>query len=507
MSSKEPVIEPGVSLTGWRAAAPERLGRPQRAVADDAARGPVAAELSTARPRPTLRDAVFRRLLVAADLLAVLGALLLVGAVGPQPFSTSSLTLLPVAVLLAKVAGRYDHDEVVLRKSTLDETPALLGLAAAIAVGWSLLTTAEGMYHNHGVGGLWAATAIFLIVCRICARALARRLAPYERVLIVGTLPARTRLAERLSSDPVARTEVVGFLPLETEQDLRLDSAGAAPPEGRSIDDLEQLVRELGVDRIFVIGAGGGADLAFEALAKTSASGLKVSILSEELEVIGSAAEFDEVGGLALLSFRRPGLGRSSWAIKRGFDVLGSAACLLVLSPLLALIALSIKLGSPGPVFFRQRRVGRDGRSFEMIKFRSMVDGAEAQRQALEALNETDGVFKMSIDPRVTRVGRLLRRASLDELPQLLNVLRGEMSLVGPRPLVRDEDRLVEGRHRHRLQLAPGMTGPWQVLGPKRPPLSEMVKIDFLYAANWSLWNDIKILVRTVLHVVGLRGV
>ena len=115
-------------------------------------------------------------------------------------------------------------------------------------------------------------------------------------------------------------------------------------------------------------------------------------------------------------------------------------------------------------------------------------------------------MFKLSDDPRVTRVGRFLRRTSIDELPQLLNVLRGDMSLVGPRPLVVDEDRLVSGRHRDRLQFAPGMTGPWQVLGPKRPPLAEMVKTDYLYAANWSLWTDIKILVRTFSHVLALRG-
>ena len=179
---------------------------------------------------------------------------------------------------------------------------------------------------------------------------------------------------------------------------------------------------------------------------------------------------------------------------------------LALLAPFGALVALSIKLNSPGPVFLRQRRVGRGGQPFEMIKFRSMVDGAEAQRQALEALNETDGIFKLTADPRVTRVGRLLRRTSIDELPQLSNVLRGEMSLVGPRPLIVDEDRLIESRHRDRLQIPPGMTGPWRVLGPSRPPVSEMVKTDYLYATNWSLWTAIKITIRTIEHVTGQRG-
>ena len=179
----------------------------------------------------------------------------------------------------------------------------------------------------------------------------------------------------------------------------------------------------------------------------------------------------------------------------------------MLLAPFWALVALAIKLDSSGPVLFRQARVGQDGRSFRMVKFRSMVDGAEGERQALEPRNESDGLFKLSDDPRVTRVGRRLRALSLDELPQLINVLRGEMSLVGPRPLVLDEDALVEGWHRDRLQLPPGMTGPWQVLGPRRPPLQEMVKVDYLYAATWSLWNDIKILLRTFGHVLARRGV
>jgi lipopolysaccharide/colanic/teichoic acid biosynthesis glycosyltransferase len=187
-------------------------------------------------------------------------------------------------------------------------------------------------------------------------------------------------------------------------------------------------------------------------------------------------------------------------------DIAGAAVGLLVLAPLFALAAVAIRLDSDGPVFFRQLRIGRDGKPFEMLKFRSMVDGADRQREALAHLNETDGVFKVRDDPRITRVGRLLRRASVDELPQLINVLRGDMSLVGPRPLVVDEDLLIEGHHRERLSLAPGMTGPWQVLGPVRPPLTEMVKTDYLYAMNWSLWADLKILLRTLGHVVSARG-
>jgi lipopolysaccharide/colanic/teichoic acid biosynthesis glycosyltransferase len=157
-------------------------------------------------------------------------------------------------------------------------------------------------------------------------------------------------------------------------------------------------------------------------------------------------------------------------------------------------------------VFFRQTRVGRDGRHFRIVKFRTMVADAEARKPALVALNEADGLFKIAEDPRITRVGRYLRRTSLDELPQLLNVLRGEMSIVGPRPLILTEDARITGTDRRRLNLTPGMTGPWQVLGAARVPLGEMVKLDYLYVAGWTLWQDVKLVLRTVPHMAARRG-
>lgn len=193
--------------------------------------------------------------------------------------------------------------------------------------------------------------------------------------------------------------------------------------------------------------------------------------------------------------------------LKRLLDLCSAVLGLLALVPVILAIALAIKLDDGGPVFFRQARVGRHGRRFEMLKFRTMVREAEALKSALRERNEAKGgLFKIAEDPRVTRVGGFLRRSALDELPQLLNIVKGEMSLVGPRPLVIDEDELVAGRHRRRLALMPGMTGPWQILGAARVPLGEMVAIDYLYVANWSLWEDVKILLRTVPHVVGRRG-
>ena len=197
----------------------------------------------------------------------------------------------------------------------------------------------------------------------------------------------------------------------------------------------------------------------------------------------------------------RFGFSRSSRALKRIFDVAVGSIVLLLFSPLFLVISLAILLDSKGSILFGQVRVGRDGHHFRILKFRSMVADADARKEELRSVNEAgEGLFKISHDPRVTRVGAFLRHTSLDELPQLFNVLRGEMSLVGPRPLVVDEDAQVIGLDRSRLHLTPGMTGPWQVLG-SRVPMQEMVAIDYLYVANWSLWLDLQLLLRTVRHV------
>jgi exopolysaccharide biosynthesis polyprenyl glycosylphosphotransferase len=229
-------------------------------------------------------------------------------------------------------------------------------------------------------------------------------------------------------------------------------------------------------------------------------------VLPRMLEVVGSSVEFDHLDGLTMLGVRRFGLSRSSHVLKRGFDLIGASLILAAGAPVMLAIAAAIRLDSRGPVFFRQTRVGKDGKRFEMLKFRSMVVDADARKESLRHLNETVGLFKIENDPRITRVGRFLRRTSLDELPQLFNVWRGEMSLVGPRPLVVDEDAQVHGFDRSRLHLTPGMTGHWQILGSARIPMDEMVGIDYLYVANWSLWTDVKILIRTIPYVFASRG-
>jgi len=271
------------------------------------------------------------------------------------------------------------------------------------------------------------------------------------------------------------------------------------------------LLREMAerdrIHRVIIDTDAAGPDGTLETVRLANASGLQVSLVPSMLGAVGSAVAFDDIGGLVLMGVPRFGLNRSSLILKRAFDVAGASAILVLVAPLMALIAIAIKLDSRGPVLFRQTRMGRNDRPFRMLKFRSMIDGADALKDGLRERNEAlDGLFKIDTDPRVTRIGRWLRRRGLDELPQFFNVLGGSMSIVGPRPLVIDEDRRVTGFDRRRLHLTPGITGRWQTLGAARVPFPEMVKIDYLYIANWSPWVDLRIIIDTIVYLARGRG-
>ena len=216
----------------------------------------------------------------------------------------------------------------------------------------------------------------------------------------------------------------------------------------------------------------------------------------------------DHLDAIPVTAIQQIELTRSSMVIKRAVDLTGALVGILAMSPFMLAMAIAVKLNTRGPVFFRQQRVGRHGVHFEILKIRTMVHDAESLKDSLAEHNQArDGLFKIGDDPRVTRVGKYLRKTSLDELPQLFNVLRGDMSLVGPRPLILEEDSLMLGWRRRRLDLLPGMTGPWQMLGPTRASLSEMAVLDYHYVAGWSLWTDLKILVKTMTHVLSRRGI
>jgi exopolysaccharide biosynthesis polyprenyl glycosylphosphotransferase len=273
------------------------------------------------------------------------------------------------------------------------------------------------------------------------------------------------------------------------------------------VAEIRELAQTLDVQRAIVAPRSADAGEVLDLVRTLKAVGVRVSILPRLLEVVGSTVEFDDLHGVTVMGVKRFELTRASATVKRSFDLVWTSVGLLAVAPLMIVAAVAIKLDSPGPVFFRQQRVGRYGRRFQILKFRTMVADAEALKDSLRDRNEAQGgMFKIADDPRVTRVGRVLRKTALDELPQLLNILKGEMSLVGPRPLVLEEDMRVQGWHRRRLELTPGMTGPWQILGPTRVPLREMVALDYLYVANWSLWTDMKILLRTVSYVVRCKG-
>ena len=457
------------------------------------------------------RDAIYRRGLIVADLAAaaLAGYFAVVGVAGAT-LNASMVLALPLVVLLGKLLGLYDRDELVFHKSTLDEAPHLFQLAGLYTLlAWLLSSVLiEGDFTRSAGAALWLAAFLLTASFRLTAREMALRIAPAERCLIIGRSGTRMRLAGKLAATRKS-IEVVGYLPLEDERRARSSWKGTDRRRRRlGLDDMPELVRQLDVHRVIIIPGEADGDTLVDAVARAKASGVKVSILPRMFEVVGSSVEFDDIDGVTVLGVRRFGLGRSSERVKRAMDLVCASLGLVVLSPLLALVAIAIKLDSRGPVFYRQWRIGRDGRPFRMVKFRSMVQDADDLKAQLAEMNVAGGgLFKIVDDPRITRVGRIIRKFSIDELPQLFNVLHGEMSLVGPRPLIPDEDDRVDGRFRRRLRLVPGMTGPWQILGPTRVPLTEMVGIDYLYGANWSLWLDIKILLRTVGHVLSRRGI
>jgi exopolysaccharide biosynthesis polyprenyl glycosylphosphotransferase len=445
------------------------------------------------------REALYRRMLCVADLAAAAFSLLLIVSIaGEDSLRLASALALPVIVLASKIIGLYDRDELVLRKTTLDEAPAIFQLATAYTLVFWLLdnTFVNGSLGKGQVVVLWFTTFALTLGGRAVARRLAKAAAPTERVLVIGDETSYQRLGAKLHDERVGAV-LVGRLPYDR---------GAASLVGSEFKALQEVVQRLDVHRVVIASSLTEGDATLEMIRAAKALGVRVSLLPRILEVVGSSVEHDSLQGMPLLGVRRFGLSRSSMALKRAFDLAGATFGLLVAGPVMLAIAVAIKLDSPGPVFFRQTRIGRDGQAFRIFKFRTMCVDADAMKQELHALNEGgDGLFKIAADPRVTRVGRLLRKTSLDELPQLLNVMRGEMSLVGPRPLIVDEDEQITGFDRRRLALTPGMTGHWQILGA-RVPLAEMVKIDYLYVAGWSLWSDVKLLLRTVPYMLARRG-
>ncbi len=464
--------------------------------------GGQAGELSFARratSRISLeRDSVFRRALGIADLIAATASLVVLSVVGQTAFGPASILALPLAVLLCKLLGLYDRDERVLWSSTLDEAPRVFVMALVYTVFIWLAVGSLLPGHVHKGQFLLALFTMLggVLIARMVAREAAAAITERDRCLVLGDTDSFDRVRKRLKYGENGGAQVVMGIPVE-DGDF-----------GRFLEDglLEEVVEEYAIKRIVIASGGHDTESVLELIREASGLNVKVSLLPHFWDTLGSLV-VDEMPGTAMLAVRRLGLSKSSEFVKRGLDVTAACLALVLLAPLLAVIAIVVKATSAGPVLFRQQRVGRNGKTFEIFKFRTMCVGAETLRHGLAALNEADGLFKIRQDPRLTTVGGYLRRLNFDELPQLVNVLKGDMSLVGPRPLIPEEDEGIVGWGRRRLDVLPGMTGHWQVLGGPRVPLEEMVMIDYLYIANWSLWRDVKCLLRTATLVLARRGI
>jgi len=457
--------------------------------------------------RHLARDSAVRRLLAIADLLGAVIAMalsLLVISHHPGEFAWG-LVVLPLWIGVFKAYGLYDRDLKRISHQTVDDLPWIFH---AVIVGCLLLLAC---YRFLPVGGIWlgslALFALLAIVWVTALRALARRLAVSvlgpERVVLLGDGSEISALARKLKANGRQGAKSVGLIPLFSSQE---GSNGDLIEDAAAIPNFSAMVAQHRAERVVVAREDFDGRALFELLNRAREFGIKVSVLPQLFEALGPSVEIDDVGGITVLGINPPVLPRSSRVLKRCMDIAGAFVLLLLTAPLFAVIAAAIKLDSRGPVFFHQERIGLWGRRFRLVKFRTMTADAERLRGSLLARSKDPGWLHLDDDPRVTRVGRVLRQSSLDELPQLWNVLKGEMSLVGPRPIVPSEDSQLDGWRRSRIDLAPGLTGLWQVMGRTSIPFEEMIRLDFVYVTNWSLWTDIRLVLRTLPAVLRRKG-
>jgi exopolysaccharide biosynthesis polyprenyl glycosylphosphotransferase len=480
-------------------------------------------DITPARPAtaPRLRGAPARRVLAStrllADSIAIVGALVAADLVqhqmgGPTTSIGSLLCLCTLVTLVAWLAvgaglGLYDGRRLT---NSFDEFKLVFQSAAAGSVAATLTATLMNEPAPRSwVLAVWVAASVFGLAARAVHRKVLRRARMRRilgsRMLIVGAGREGRELHDKLThAAPWLGYDVVGFLdddrtagPLEPGYADVLGGAG----------DVRKLAIELGVDDVLV--AHGSISEATAERVYRDLQGLPVDLhLSTGLlGVAANRVAVQRFGDAPVLGLRRVDLSGFQQGIKRVFDIAVAGLAVIVLAPVLAACAIAVKLSGPGPVLFSQKRVGRDGREFTIHKFRSMVVDAEARLDALKEKNEADGLlFKLDKDPRVTRTGKFLRSWSLDELPQLLDVLRGDMSLVGPRPPLPSEVAAYDDWLRNRLRVKPGLTGLWQVSGRHKTTFAEYVRHDLFYVENWSLTLDLFIVLRTIPAVLARSG-
>lgn len=479
------------------------------------------------RPAPlvsaaTRRAQHLRGVLLASDVGAlVVAAAIATALAGSAAQGAGAVEILLAAgvclstfVLFAHGAGLYHLTERHVDHTLAEElAPVFMAITAST---W--LTMLVGLIPGAAIGLAWHAVfwlGAFTLV--LAGRAVVRRLTSRRRwfrqsVILIGDREGVNRVLSRIRRHPEFGLDAVGAI-YRTPHGLsvvsfqeRLGSLELARSTAQEAEQVLELVQRTGVDRVVV--TGWAEDLAerTELIRVLATHGVYVDLVSGEPEALCAGASVHHVEGLPIMTVRPTKMTRAGRATKRVVDVILSAVGLIALSPLFAYWSIRIKLDSEGPVLFRQARAGRHGDTFEIVKFRTMVENADELRHELRAQTNGDNLFKLRRDPRVTRYGAKLRRSSIDELPQLWNILRGDMSLVGPRPLPLDEAPLAIDHYADRARVRPGMTGPWQIHGRSDIPFDDMVKLDYTYATTWSLREDLRLMIRTVAVVTAGRG-
>ena len=463
------------------------------------------------------RGWLIRRTLVVADLVGLTLAFAVVGLVGAAPnrhVLVASVVSLPVWIAMARLYHLYAQDEERTDHATTDE---IVGVFHLVSIGtWVTLVWLEvtGLADPSVTSAavLWGSAIVFITLARATARALCRRSSLYEQnTLILGAGDVGQRVARKLLRHHEYGLHVVGFV--DAQPKSRHEDLVGLPLLGTP-DELEAVVRAHDVERVIVAFSGDAEEETLAALRALNDLEIQIDIVPRLFELVGPSVTIDTLEGLPLVKLPPARLPRSAQLIKRSIDVVTATALLILFAPLFLVISLAIKLDSQGPIFFRQERLGRARTPFIALKFRTMrtdVD-TEAHRAYIETIMSADvsanrnGLYKLERQDAITRVGRVLRKTSVDELPQLLNVLRGEMSLVGPRPCIPYEMEFFQPHHFDRFLVPGGITGLWQVTARAHSTFGEALDMDVAYARGWSLGLDLRLLARTPFAVLRGRG-
>lgn len=410
------------------------------------------------------------------------------------------------SVFLLKVAGSNQHSSQGYSIKDWAQTAGIISFATAIVWGITEITLSQ-QPNGEVAAAVWGSAIVLIPIGRsLVGVALRSRGIGCRRVVVVGEIDQALPVMKRLDRNG-SSFRVVGMIsPGLTSFSPQNIKTGNTPGQS-ALDSLPDVIQNAGATDLLIAVSNSEYSRLRDTIRTTVPTGVTVHVALNPLLDAGSEGVTEIVDGVPAVRFRGKSMPWQYETVKRVFDITAALVLLVLASPLLAAVAVMIKLDSPGPVFFKQVRVGRRGSRFGMYKFRSMRVNAEDMLDALVDRNEAGGkMFKMKDDPRVTRLGKIIRKLSADELPQLFNVLNGSMSLVGPRPPLPREVADYEDRHFERLDGIPGITGLWQI---KRGPVldfEEMVRFDLEYLSNWALWKDIVIMLRTIPVVITGRG-